>query len=79
MKRVLDLHQKTQNAPATAQNNLKEAAETIGEALKNLDDFGAFVTDDMPDARAHDDQRIFDDYDDDDGHDQPDVLTLDGQ
>ena len=77
LKRVLDLHQKTQNAPATAQNNLKEAAETCGEALKTLDDFGAFVTDDMPDARAYDDQRTFDDYDDDDGHDQPDVLTLD--
>ena len=57
---------------------MKEAAEMCGEALKVLDDFGAFVTDDTTvqfDDRAHDDYAQ-DDYDDDDAQGSRPLLTV---
>ena len=69
LRRVIELAQKAQAAPATSENNLKEAAEVCGEALKLLADDGVNVLDD-------DDPPPGDDPDDDHA-DAPAELSAD--
>ena len=54
LRRVIELAQKSAGAPTTSDNNLKEAAEVCGEALKFLDDNHIYVLDEPDDDGTYD-------------------------